>query len=145
MLMGAMPIAVIMQRHPPAHRWCDGSWSAAAVIPGAQHGQARLLEDDGDHQTWLMPGLRLELHRDEDDGYFENWAAPEPKVFVMWQMRDEKPLPVLASVSYGEGTRMLDSGDFTDGVPMPPEVHAWLGAYLQAYYKPRPRRGREHG
>lgn len=146
MLMGAMPIAVVMQRHPPAHRWCDGSWSVAAVLPFAGgETEARMLEQEGERQTWLIPGLQLELHRDEDDGYFENWAAPEPKVFVMWQMRDERPLPMLASVSYGEGTRMLDSGDCTDGVPMPPEVHAWLSAYLQAYYKPKPRRGKEHG
>ncbi|GIZ50243.1 DUF3305 domain-containing protein [Noviherbaspirillum aridicola] len=145
MLRGAMPIAVVMQRHPPAHRWCDGSWSVAAVVPGTSGAGNRLLEEDGERQTWLMPGLRLELHRDEDDGYFENWAAPEPKVFVMWQMRDGLPQPMLASVSYGEGTRMLDSGDCTEGVPMPPEVHDWLSAYLQAYYQPKPRRGREHG
>ncbi|HEY8608056.1 MAG TPA: DUF3305 domain-containing protein [Noviherbaspirillum sp.] len=146
MLMGTMPIAVVMQRHPPAHRWADCSWSAAAVVAGAAGGDAPcLLASREDTQSWLIPGLRLELHRDEDDGYFENWVAPEPKVFVMWRMQGALATPVLASVSYGEGTRMLDSGDCTDGVPMPPEIHAWLAAYLRAYYRPKPRQGREHG
>lgn len=146
MLMGVMTIAVVMQRFPPAHRWADATWSAVAVVPATtDHAHAARLDHDGEHETWLLPGLQLELHRDEDDGYFENWAAPAPKVFVRWQMRDERPLPVLASVSYGEGTRMLDSGDCAEGVPMPEEVHRWLSAYLQAYYKPRSGRRREHG
>jgi hypothetical protein len=50
-----------------------------------------------------------------------------------------------ASVSYGEGTRMLDSGDQADGIAMPPDVHAWLGLYLQRHYEPPARGRRGHG
>lgn len=146
MLMGSMPVAVIMQRRAATHRWADWTWSAAGVVAWpAGETTSRMLAAEGDEQTWLCPGLQLELHRDEDDGYFENWAAPEPKVFVMWRMQDERAVPVLASLSYGEGTRMLDSGDPTDGVPMSPEIHAWLTAYLKSYYRPKPKRGRQHG
>jgi hypothetical protein len=96
-------------------------------------------------EYYLVSGLRLELYTDENEGYFENCIAPEPKVFVMWRMQHERAMPVLASVSYAEGTRMFDSGDPADGVPMPGEIHAWLAQYLRDHYQPRERRGREHG
>ena len=147
MLMASMTVAVIMQRRIVEHRWASSiSWSVAGVVscPPELNGVQALQWSD-DQESFLHPGLQLELHRDEDDGYFENWAAPEPKVFVMWRMQDERAMPVVASVSYGEGTRMLDSGECTDGVAMPGEVYAWLTDYLCEHYKPRPRRGREHG
>lgn len=46
---------------------------------------------------------------DENEGYDENWAAPEPKVFVLWRLEEEnaRPKPVLASVGHAEGTGCL--------------------------------------
>jgi hypothetical protein len=52
---------------------------------------------------------------------------------------------VRASVCYAEGTRLFDSGEAADGFAMPAEIHAWLSAYLNEHYQPRPRRGRQHG
>lgn len=147
MLMASMPVAVIMQRRIVEHRWASSvSWSVAGVVacPPELSGVQALQWSDN-QESFLHPGLQLELHRDEDDGYFENWAAPQPRIFVMWQMKEERAVPVSVSVSYGEGTRMLDSGDCADGVAMPPDIHAWLTAYLQAHYQPKPRRGRGHG
>ena len=154
MLMAQMPIAVIMQRRKLNHPWADQAWAAVGVV--AEHDvqsvlkQLRQKQSDATSESagsWhdVVPGLMLELYPDENDGYFENWAAPEPKVFVLWQMKEERAMPVLASVSYAEGSRMLDSGEYADGVPMPPDIHAWLGFYLRAYYRPKPRRGKEHG
>jgi hypothetical protein len=54
-------------------------------------------------------------------------------------------MPVRASVSYVEGTRMFDSGENADGVTMSAEIYAWLAGYLRAHYQPKPRRGRQHG
>jgi len=146
MLMGQMPIAVVMQRRAVHHRWADDAWSAVAVVPDRGGLEpVRQLDCTADRESYLVSGLRLELYPDEDDGYFENWAAPEPKVFVMWRMREQRAMPVAASVSYAEGTRMMDSGEAADGVLMPHEIHAWLARYLHAHYRPRPRRGKQHG
>lgn len=146
MRMASMPIAVIMQRRAVKHRWVDTAWASVGVVPDpGGSGTARTLVRTEDQEAYLVPGLQLELHPDENDGYFENWAAPLPKVFVMWRMQDGRAMPVCASVSYSEGTRMFDSGESADGVPMPTEIHAWLGQYLAAHYEPRQRRGREHG
>lgn len=146
MLMDRIPIAVIMQRQTIAHRWADTAWAAVGIVadPGGLP-PLQTLSLTEHQELYLVSGLQLELHRDENDGYFENWAAPEPKIFVMWRMVEERAMPTVASASYGEGTRMLDSGDATDGIPMPADIHAWLGDYLRTNYQPRPRRGREHG
>ena len=146
MRMAEMPIAVVMQRRPASHPWAEDSWSAVAVVPdtGSLAPVTPLAGEPG-REAYLVSGLRLELYPDEDDGYFENWAAPEPKVFVLWRMQEQRAMPVTASVSYGEGTRMLDSGEPVDGVAMPVEIHAWLAHYLQAHYRPRERHGKAHG
>ncbi|WP_119155146.1 DUF3305 domain-containing protein [Caldimonas tepidiphila] len=146
MVIDSLPVAVLMQRRTVRHLWADEVWAAIGVVPDPG-GLPPLqpLEQGGERETYLVAGLRLELHRDENDGYFENWVAPQPKVFVMWQMREGRAMPVLASLSYTEGARMLDSGEGADGVAMPPEIHAWLARYLKAHYRPRERRGREHG
>lgn len=146
MLMATMPIAIIMQRRTIQHRWVDTAWAAVAVVPrwDSQPMVQPLLQSE-EQDTYLVSGLQLELYPDENDGYFENWAAPEPKIFVRWRMQDERAMPVVASVSYGEGTRMLDSGEPADGIPMPEEIYAWLTRYLQAHYRPREHRGRQHG
>jgi hypothetical protein len=146
MLMSSMSIAVIMQRRAVNHPWASEAWGAVGVVP--DRGDLPPLQplsqtESGEH--YLVSGLRLDLYPDENDGYFENCMAPEPKVFVMWRMQDDRAIPVLASVSYGEGTRLLDSGEPADGVPMSGEIKAWLTQYLQEHYQPRGRRGREHG
>jgi hypothetical protein len=143
-----MAIGVVMQRRPPAHRWDEARWQAVAVLPG-NIGEAAASSRDDPAATALscaVGGLQLALFPDENDGYFENWIAPEPKVFVLWHAPPGgAAIPIAASVSYSEGARMLDSGDPADGLPMPREVHEWLGRYLAENYRPRQRRGREHG
>jgi hypothetical protein len=139
MLMARLPVAVLMQRRPVSHPWAEPAWEAVAVIaeaPAARGQAPRLRRSSGEAEICLASGLALELYPDENDGYFENWIAPQPKVFLMWRVEDDEPAPVLASVSYAEGTRMLDSGESACGVAMPPDIHAWLGAYLQAHYEP---------
>jgi len=156
MLMARLPVAVLMQRRAATHPWAEPAWEAVAVLgeppaaPVSENTDAptpaiRFRRRNGDAEICLVSGPALELFPDENDGYFENWIAPQPKVFVMWRVQDDAPLPVLASVSYAEGTRMLDSGESACGVAMPPDIHAWLGDYLRAHYEPpasgRRRRG----
>ncbi len=145
MRVASLPIAVIMQRREIAHRWADEVWGAVAVLADSG-GLAPLqpLAAGGGRESYLVSGLELQLYADENEGYFENWIAPESKVFVLWRMLDGRAMPIKASVSYAEGTRMFDSGESADGVVMPPEIHSWLGDYLRAHYQPREPGGERH-
>ena len=145
--LGVFPIAVLMQRQRLQNRWLDECWHANAVLAAAGtvrgHGlDAPVMNKAGAVDGYVVGGLELELFPDEDDGYFENWAAPEPKVFILWRMECGRAVPVRASVSYAEGARMLDSGESVDGVSMPREIYAWLGEYLRMHYRPPVKRGR---
>lgn len=146
MQIASMPIAVVMQRRKVNHPWADPVWEPAGVLrnPGNLP-EIQLLQQSESLRQYLVSGVQLELHRDENDGYFENWAAPEPKVFLMWRVQDELARPVTASVSYSEGARMMDSGELAGGVNMPRDIYDWLTEYLLQHYQPRPKRGREHG
>jgi hypothetical protein len=146
MRIASLPIAVIMQRRVLQHRWADESWSAVAVVAdrGALAPVQPLSAGEGS-ESYLVSGLELQLYPDENEGYFENWIAPESKVFIMWRMQDGRAMPIRASVSYAEGTRMFDSGESADGVLMSAEIHMWLAAYLRAHYQPREPGGERHG
>jgi hypothetical protein len=146
MKMGSMPIAVLMQRRSLQHRWADEAWSAVGVVPDRGNlAPVQVLSQSPERDYYLVGGLELELYTDENEGYYENCMAPESKVFVLWRMVEGRAMPVRASVSYSEGTRMFDSGESADGVTMPAEIYTWLADYLRAHYQPRPRRGRQHG
>ena len=146
MKMASMPIAVLMQRRAVQHKWADEAWAAVGVVPDrGRLPDVAMLSQSPDRDYYLVSGLELELFTDENEGYYENAMAPESKVFVHWRMEDGRAIPVRASVSYVEGTRMFDSGENADGVPMPAEVYAWLAGYLREHYQPKPRRGRQHG
>ena len=146
MKMASMPIAVIMQRRAVQHRWVDEAWAAVGVVPDRGNlPPLQVLSESPERDYYLVSGLELELYTDENEGYYENAMAPESKVFVLWRMQEGRAMPVRASVSYVEGTRMFDSGESADGVTMPAEIYAWLASYLREHYQPKPRRGRQHG
>lgn len=146
MKLASMPIAVIMQRRALQHRWADEAWSAVGVVPDRGNlAPVQVLSEGAGRLYYLVSGLELALYPDDNEGYYENCMAPESKVFVQWRMQEGRAMPVRASVSYAEGTRMFDSGESADGVAMPAEVYAWVAGYLREHYQPQPRRGRQHG
>jgi hypothetical protein len=150
-----LAIAIVMQRTPLASRWASERWEPVAVeVDHAGSDPAaigcRLLPPEPGNlpQRWCFTGYRLELHRSEAEGYHLNLTAPEPKVFVMWRMLEPEALeeggpaarPALATVSYNEAARMLDGGEQVDGVPLPPEIAAWMAPFVAEHYKPEPKR-----
>jgi hypothetical protein len=149
MKMGSMPVAIIMQRRAVTHRWGTmDSWSAVGVVPDRGNlTPVQQLSDSPEREYYLVSGVELELYTDENESYYENVMSPDPKVFVLWRMEEDRAMPARASVSYVEGTRMFDSGESADGVTMPAEIYAWVAGYLREHFTPSPRKGkgRQHG
>lgn len=132
-----------MQRRPLANRWQSETWEPVGVVDGYAGADApRLLVDDGGTQQWLHPGFRLVLHRDESEGYYLNVSSGSPRVFVLWRMDEAGggALPLDVTASYDEGGRWLDGGHSVDGVPMPAEVFAWVGTFVEQNYRPEPKK-----
>lgn len=134
------PIAVVMQRRRAQSRWADFVWEPFGVVPGYGEGEKKLLVEHDDRVQWLHPGFTLELHRDESEGYYLNVVASDPRVFVLWRMEGEEALPLHVTVSSEEAGRWLDGGHSVDGVPMPAELYAWVGEYVEQNYRPEPKK-----
>jgi len=129
-----------MQRRAVENRWIDCVWEPWAVLPGAAPGEPRRLVADGDLEQWLHPGFALTLHKDEAEGYYLNVSGPRPSVFVLWRLEGARALPLEVTVSTEEAGRWLDGGHSVDRVAMPPELFAWVGEWVEANYRPQPRK-----
>jgi hypothetical protein len=146
------PVDVLMRRVVLANRWASERWQPHAIVPTGSPGEdveacggaPERVAEDAAGTTWRFPGFALELHRTEGEGYFLNLTAPEPTVFVMWRPADdgdEPPVrPAVVTVSYNEAARMLDAGEQVETVPMPAVIHRWVEPFMQAHYKPEPRK-----
>lgn len=129
-----------MQRRPAKSRWVDFVWEPIGALPGEHGAQAKLLVEQEGLAQWLHPGFGLELHRDEAEGYYLNVSSGAPRLFVLWRMDEDRALPLFVTASTDEASRWLDGGHAVDGVPMPPEVFAWVGEYVERNYRPEPKK-----
>ena len=131
-----------MELRTLANRWQSEQWQPVEVVPDGGDRAPRLLMEDAERARWLHPGLAIELHRDEAEGYFLNLTTATPYVFVNWRMEDGVAVPKLVTVSYHEASRMMDGGAQVDGVPLPPELFGWVDEFVRAHYKPEPKKQR---
>lgn len=141
----AVEVAVVMEREQAPNRW--EAWRHAPVEVVADEeafGSApRVLRDDGRVRRTLHPGLRVELFRDECEGYHLNLSSGAPVWFVMWRSDDEDPSrawPETVSLSYNEAGRWLDAQERVDNLPLPADVREWLQAFTDANYRPEPKK-----
>ena len=141
--------AVIMQRRRIQNRWQSVAWELWSVLESDEPPKApRQLVDRGDTVQWLHPGLELQLHRDEAEGYYTNVTTSAPSIWVLWRMEgdDEETahaIPLQLTVSYDEGGRWMDGGHSVDRLPMPPEVISWVGEFVEKNYRPEPKKRRK--
>lgn len=130
-------LAVVMQRRAIQNRWQSEVWEPFGVVLNhAGTGAPRLLLDHAGVAQWLHPGFALQLHHDETEGYYLNVSSNEPRVFVMWRLEDALAVPKFVTLSYNEAGRLMDGGEQVDTVPMPVELLAWVGRYVEDNYRP---------
>jgi Protein of unknown function (DUF3305) len=143
----AIRVAVVMERERAPNRFEDWRFRIAEVVAheDAFGSVARVLRDDGRVQRTLHPGFALELFHDQAEGYYLNLSTGAPVWFVVWRVDDEDPSrgwPETVSLSYDEAGRWLDAQEHVDNVPLGADVAAWLQAYVDANYRPEPKRRR---
>jgi hypothetical protein len=136
---------VVVERTRQPNRWEDWRFDIREVLvdDGSFGAAPRLLRDDGQQAQWLFPAFEVALHGDEAEGYYLNVSTGSPVWFVMWRVDADDPSqarPERVTLSYNEAGRLLDAQERVDNVPLPPEVAAWLQAYVDANYRPEPKR-----
>ncbi|MDD5030005.1 MAG: DUF3305 domain-containing protein [Rhodoferax sp.] len=145
-------VAVIMQRLAntgPGARWQPWRWELSDVVE-QQSGftaEPRLLYENESTQRWIHGGFRVELFKDDAEGYYLNASTDVPSWFVLWRMEDEpsvapEPIarPLIATLSYYDAGRWLDAQETVEQVPAPAQVLAWLAAFVDAHYVIEPKK-----
>lgn len=148
----SLDVAVIMQRVAntgvPA-RWQPWRWELAEVVMNQESfgTKPRLLYKNESTQRWLHGGLKVELFKDDAEGYYLNATTDVPSWFVLWRMEDEPSvadepiaIPMIATLSYYDAGRWLDAQETVEQVPAPTEVLAWLSAFIDAHYVVEPKK-----
>jgi hypothetical protein len=140
------PLAVIMERTELDGRWASEKWEAKGIVQDAAPAgtAAKVIVQSAGRTQVLYPGFHLNLQRDEAEGYYLNLTSPEPKVFVLWRWIEEVAQPQRMTVSYGEGTRWADSGEQVDGVQLPFDLLPWIADFVEAHYRPEPRKAKRY-
>lgn len=133
-------LAVVMQRRPLQSRWQSEAWEPVGVLLDESPGEPRQIVDRPETTQWLYPGFEVVLRVSEAEGYFHNVSTRQPRVFVLWRMEDGKAVPQYVTVSYDEASRWMDGGESVDSVPMPAELFAWVGEFVEKNYRAQPKK-----
>jgi hypothetical protein len=145
----SIDVAVVMRRERIDNRWQPWRWVLADVVAhhAAFGSEPRLLFKSDDEERWLHPGFKVELFRDDAEGYYLNVTTPAPCWFVLWRMDEEAgaadhPLarPAMVSLSYHDAGRWLDAQETVEQVPAPAHVVEWLRAFADEHYVIEPKR-----
>ena len=130
-----------MQRRETGGRWRTEVWEPVCVLPDVEGMEGpRQIADRTAGEQWLFPGLPLALRRADADGYFLNVSTAAPKIFVLWREETGRGVPSQLTASYSEASSWMDGGERVDAVPMPPELQAWVGEFVERHYRPQPKR-----
>ena len=147
-----LKVAVVMRRERiegPMSRWQTWRWVLAEVVPHEDgFGTApRLLYKNDSEERWLHPGYKVELFKDDAEGYYLNGTTPAPCWFVMWRMEEaatisDEPLakPEVVTLSYHDAGRWLDAQENVEQVPAPAQVVEWMMSFAQEHYVQEPKR-----
>lgn len=155
-LRPALEVSVIMRREPivgAMSRWQSHRWVLEQVVMSGEavHGhqsqdifsgvRSHLLSKNDSIERWIHNGYCAELFADDAEGYYLNVTTDAPCWFVLWRMEEEagitdEPIakPEMVSLSYHDAGRWLDAQETVEQVPLPPEVVAWLQAFVDEHH-----------
>jgi hypothetical protein len=137
-------IAVVLQREAVQGRWESHRWDLHGIVPDVG-GEAHTIREDARTLQRLYPGFELTLYRDEAEGYFLNASSESPSVFISLRIDEAsgEPYPFMATLSYNEAARWMDSNERVERAPAWPELAAWMGAWVEENYRPEPKKRRK--
>lgn len=145
-----MPISVVLERRVSNSQWVDHTWEPVGVLPRVPLAPGALMAEGEGFAQFHGGALDLELFRGETEGYLNNLSQTPPVVFVVLR-RNEEPgelefEPFLATVCPYEAMGYTENNDdlVVEGVPMSPEVMAWVQEFVAAHHIDAPFQKRKN-
>lgn len=137
-------VGVVLERRPLAHRWASESWRVVEVLPDgavvAPLPPWSLMSEDGSRQRYYAGDLELELFRSDTEGYRDNLTSARPTLWIVLRRGGPQGMMLhAATVDPREVETHSDAGDdLIEPVPLPPEVGAWVQAFVARHHVERP-------
>ena len=135
-----LPVGVVLRCQPGVTRWARWIWRAVAVLPGAGPAEWLEMRRDGEVVEYHAATVEMEVHRKETEGYRVALSNEPPSVYVVLRQTEAEDAPHEVEVfrvtaSAFEAQDYLDSGEeIVEAVPMPPELIAWLSAFVERHH-----------
>jgi len=142
-------LGVVVERRETGNAWQPHAWRALTVIPGIDSPERKLLQEGDGWAQYLAGTLDLVLYPKETEGYQLNLSQPEPSIYVVVNPDEGDELgvvPFLVTVCPYEAESYTESDAddvIVDRVSMPPEIHAWVQAFIDTHYVVQPFKKRK--
>jgi hypothetical protein len=143
-----LPVGIVIRRQPGVTRWARWAWRPVALLPGAGPADWHEMRREGEVVEYHAATLTLEVHRALTEGYRVALAGDPPSAYVVLH-----PVPGARGVevhritaSAFEAQDHLDNAEeIVEPVPMPPQLIAWLSAFVGRHHRDRPFVKRRRG
>ena len=139
-------LALVIAREAVESHWESERWTLIAALPDPG-GEPRTLFEDASRRHRLFPGFEVTLFPDEAHGYFLNVTTDDPSVFASIRIDEAtgEAYPYQATMSYNEAARWMDGSERVERTSAWPELIDWMGAWVEANYKPEEKREKRFG
>lgn len=139
-----MPVGLVVERRELDNRWQRFAWKPVEVVPhGPEAPDWCVIVETPKRVRYYAGRLTLDLFRGETDAYIHNLTMREPVVYCVMRMADgmdpeARVTPLLVTVNPFEAEEYLVAGEeIVEGVPLPPEVAAWMQAFVERHHVER--------
>ena len=138
MIEASREVGVVVRRRSIDNPWVDQLWSPSLIldeVPSTAPWTA--LSTEADATTYYAGSASIELFSAETANYRDNLAEGEPRIWVALRRQDGGAELELTKVTADptEGEAMFESGcDVIGTVPMPPEIAAWIAAFVDRFH-----------
>jgi len=134
-------VGVVLRRRSIDNPWIDHMWSPLTILDEVPATAPwTVLSTEADATIYYAGAASIDLFSSDTANYRDNLADGEPRVWVALRHRDGGPELELTKVTADptEGEAMFESGcDVIGTVAMPPEIAAWIAAFVDQFHVER--------
>ena len=134
-------VGVVVRRRSIDNPWIDHMWSPAMILDEVPATAPwTVLSSEADATIYYAGSASIDLFSSDTANYRDNLADGEPRIWVALRRQDGGAELELTKVTADptEGEAMFESGcDVIGTVPMPPEIAAWIAAFVDQFHVER--------
>jgi uncharacterized protein DUF3305 len=134
-------VGVVLCRRVIDNPWVDHNWSPLTVLEEIpETAPWTVLSTEPDATVYYAGAASIELFSSDTASYRDNLADGTPRIWVALRRQDGGDELELTKVTADptEGEAMFEAGcDVIGTVPMPPDIAAWVAAFVDRFHVER--------